>query len=466
MIRFIQMIKHKTILKGQLTVEEIKQAEICLIKYVQSQRYEAEILRLHAGKPVANSSSIRSLDPYLDDDGLLRVGGRLSESKYGCNHPCIIPPKHILAKAIIQDAHFKAHLGVEWTLSIVREKYWIIKARVMIKGIIGSCVMCKRLYAQPNVQKMADLPDVRLQLDKPVFTNVGIDFCGPFIVRIKRSDVKRYACIFTCLVFRAIHIEKVDCMDTASFINAVRRFVSRRGTPENIYSDNGANLVAGEKEMRQAIKELSADVIQSYAVKHEIKWTFIPPYAPHMGGVWERMVGILKRVLKGILPSNITLTDEVLETALIEVENIVNSRPLTKLSCNIIDPTPLTPNHLLLLRQGPTLPPGKFVDADKFRKRWRHVQHIANQFWYSFKRLYIPELQNRSKWFNSVRNLQKGDLVLISDENTPRNLWPLAIVDEIVQGRDGLVRSVRLHTRTTQLVRPVTKIVLLEGNII
>lgn len=300
---------------------------------------------------------------------------------------------------------------------------------------------------------------------KALFTNTGVDFCGPFMVKVKRSQVKRYACIFTCLVSRAVHIEKVDTLDTESFINAFRRFVSRRGNPENVYSDNGSNLVAGEKELRTAIRELSVTQIQAYAVKHNINWTFIPPYAPHMGGVWERMVGIVKRVMKGVLSPNVRLTDEILETVFCEIESIINGRPLTKLSDNVNDPKPLTPNHLLLLRQGPTLPPGKFDKNDLYRSRWRHIQHLANNFWHKWIKLYLPELQKRIKWTDENRNLEVGDLVIIADENTPRNLWPLALVEAVNQGRDGLVRSVTLRTKSTRLVRPVTKIVLLEGKI-
>ena len=124
--------------------------------------------------------------------------------------------------------------------------------------------------------------------------------------------------------------------------------------------------------------------------------------------------------------------------------------------------TPLTPNHLLLLRSGPSLPPGKFDQLDRYRRRWKHVQHLADQFWRKWLRLYLPELQRRSKWFQVTNDLAVGE-VLIVDEMTPRNLWPLARVIAVTTGRDGLVRSVRVKTRTTELVRPITNIVLLES---
>ena len=130
----------------------------------------------------------------------------------------------------------------------------------------------------------------------------------------------------------------------------------------------------------------------------------------------------------------------------------------------ITDCKPLTPNDLLLLRSNIAVPPGKFDKSDMYHRRWRHVQHLANQFWSKWLKLYLPELQKRSKWTNVNINLAVGDLVLLVDEKTPRNLWPLARVTEVKQGKDGLVRTVKVKTKTSELLRPITKIVLLEGS--
>jgi hypothetical protein len=159
----------------------------------------------------------------------------------------------------------------------------------------------------------------------------------------------------------------------------------------------------------------------------------------------------------------VRLTDEILSTFLCEVENIINSRPLTKMNSDIHDPTPITPNDLLLLRGKSVAPPGKFVESDRYRKRWRHVQFLCDQFWRKWVKLYLPELQRRCKWTNAVENLKTGDLVLIMDESIPRNLWPLALVTEAVRGRDGLVRSAKVKTRSSHFVRPISKLVCLES---
>jgi hypothetical protein len=175
------------------------------------------------------------------------------------------------------------------------------------------------------------------------------------------------------------------------------------------------------------------------------------------------MIRTVRKVMTGLLDFTCNLSDEMLSTVFCEVEAIVNGRPLTKVSDDINDLAPLTPNHLLLLRECPSLPPGMFHQSDVYKKRWRCVQFIAEQFWRRWLHEYVPELQRRQKWFHKCRNFQIGDLVMIVGENTPRGIWPLAIVVDVIPGRDGLVRSVKLKTKSTQLIRPVTKIVLLEG---
>ncbi|XP_014679031.1 PREDICTED: uncharacterized protein LOC106818875 [Priapulus caudatus] len=462
-IRLADVCKHKTVKLGSLVVGHIQHAERYLIKSALERCYPQEIKRLSEGREIKKSSSLKHLCPYLDDNSLLRVGGRLSESKLTVRNPVIIPGNHAVAKAIATEYHNTAHLGVELTLGLVRQKFWIVRARPLIKRIIRSYITCRKLFAKPRCQIMADLPQERVDSDKPPFTYVGIDVFGTFLVKVNRSEVKRYGCMFTCLVSRAVHIEMLYSLETESFINGFRRFISRRGHPDKVYSDNGTNFVGANAELKRALNELSRNEIEAYALRRNIDWHFNPPAASHMGGVWERMIGCARRVMEGFLVGPVKLTDDILETLFAEVESIINGRPLTKLSDDPRDPTPLTPNHLLLLRAGSTIPPGKFDKSDVFRRRWRHVQHLADQFWIKWVRMYLPELQKRIKWTERKTNTTVGDLVLLLEEHTPRNLWPLGIVVEAFEGRDGNVRSVRMRTKSTELVRPITKIVLLES---
>jgi len=318
------------------------------------------------------------------------------------------------------------------------------------------------MYAAPSVQRMADLPPERVTADSALFLNTGCDCFGPFLCKVGRAEVKRYGLVCTCLAVRAIHIEMLDSLSTDSFLNGFRRFVARRGDPQKVFCDNGTNFVGAQSEVDKCKSELDFKKIQAYGVGSGIEWNFNPPHASHMGGVWERMIRSIRRVLTAVSKGS-RLTDDILMTLFAEVESIINGRPLTKVSDDVTDMTPLTPNHLLLLRSGPAPVPGIFSDADQYRKRWRYVQHLANQFWSRWIKEYLPGLQKRVKWQEEKENLKVGDLVLLVEENMPRRVWPLGLVVQVKKGRDGLVRSVKVRTKSTELVRPITKVVSLEA---
>jgi len=258
-----------------------------------------------------------------------------------------------------------------------------------------------------------------------------------------------------CLVIRAVHIEVVISMDTESFINALRRFIARRGRLEEIRSDNGGNFVKGERELREAVQQWNQGQIHEYLLQHNIQPTCCVPSR-------RRTV---RKVTKALLNKQ-TLDDEGLNTLMCEVESIVNGRPITKVSDDPKDLNALTPNHLLLLRTGTTMPPGVFSKEDNYsRRRWRQVQHLSNVFWSRWTREYLSSLQQRQKWNKPQRNLAVNDIVLLLDENTPRSVWPLGRVLEVYSNqRDELVRSAKVKTRSTELVRPIDKIVLLESS--
>lgn len=183
-----------------------------------------------------------------------------------------------------------------------------------------------------------------------------------------------------------------------------------------------------------------------------------------MGGVWERQIRSVRSILLSLAGQQI-LDDERLSTLFCIVESIINGRPLTKLSDDPRDMSPLTPNDLLLLRSGPSLPPGHFVKQDALRQRWRQVQYLADVFWTRWLKEYLPCLQQRQRWLSPSRNFEPGDFVLILYENTPRNQWPLGVISEVHKGSDGLVRSVKVNTRSGTYIRPIHKLCLLEANV-
>ena len=464
-LRLKGKLSGKGLVCGPLSVQEIELAESIVIKHVQGHAFAEEIKQLSRDKVVGKSSRIKDLLPMLDDAGLLRVGGRIGRAAFDEDrkHPVLIPHESPIAKQIARDIHNVAHLGVEWSLSFMRAKYWVTRGRNLLKSAKRDCFLCKKMYDSPSSQRMADLPPERLVPNRPPFSFVGTDCFGPILVKSGRSQLKRYGCIFSCFTTRAIHIEMLRSMDTDSMINALRRFMSRRGDPKKIWSDNGSNYVGCFNELTRNLKHINQGKLRSFCTRKSVEWVFNPPGAPHMGGVFERMVKTVKRVLGAVL-NNTRLTDEILSTVLCEVESVVNSRPITKVSDDVCDPMALTPNHFLILNCGPPHLPGEFQGVDIYRRRWRHVQHLLDIFWKRWIKNYLPLLQKTTKWHNAKENLKVNDLVLITDDATPRGLWPMGVITNVKESDDGLVRSVCVRTKATEFWRPVTKLVLLEGS--
>ncbi|XP_059918445.1 uncharacterized protein LOC132465721 isoform X2 [Gadus macrocephalus] len=288
-------------------------------------------------------------------------------------------------------------------LSTLRRQYWIPHANAAARKIISECVICLKQRQRPGEQKMSDLPVDRVTADAPPFTHVGLDYFGPIEVKKGRSLVKRYGALFTCLTCRAVHLEVAHSLNTDSCINAIRRFICRRGQVKEIRTDNGTNFVS-------------------------------------------------------------TNHDEALQTVFCEAEAILNDRPITTSSGDPNDIEALTPNHLLQLKGKPILPPGLFKKDDLYaRRRWRQVQYIADLFWKRWTTEYLPQLQERQKWNKVHRNFTVGDIVLVVEESAPRGAWPIGRITDTMADPKGCVRRVRVKTQTNELEKPITKICLLVG---
>ena len=244
----------------------------------------------------------------------------------------------------------------------------------------------------------------------------------------------------------------------------MERFVNRRGYPSLIMSDNGTNFKGGERELREAIKELDQQKICQFARRKGFKWQFNPPEAPHMGGAWERLVKSVKIALK-IIMKNTLVDDFKLMTFFTEVEALVNSRPLTPISDDIEDLDALTPNHFLLGRASLNLTPCIIYDLKvQPRKRWKHVQQLSNHFWKRWTNEYLPMLTTRQKWKTTDVNnaLKVGELVMVSDQNDLRGHWPLGRIIATFPGDDGVIRVVDVKTKNGVYRRPVTKLCSLD----
>lgn len=455
----------KAALKGQsLIPEDLAKAEHAIIVYAQKQEYKTEIASLKGGsKNVPKESSLYKLDPVMDDE-ILRVGGRLSKSALPVEskHPAILSKNMHVSTLILRHIHHQlGHAGRNHMLSKLRQKHWIINANSAARKIISDCVVCRRNRGKLGEQKMADLPEERVLHEKAPFTNVGVDYFGPIDIKRGRSLIKRYGVLFTCLTSRAVHLEVAYTLDTDSCINAVRRFICRRGPVSVIRSDNGTNFVGANRELKESLTALNHGKIQKALVQDGIKWDFNTPAASHQGGIWERLIRSVKSVLTSVLKQQ-TPDDEGLQTIFSEVEAILNDRPITKVSDDPNDLEALTPNHILLLKGKPIMPPGLFDKQDLYiRKRWKQIQYMAELFWKRWISEYLPMMQERQKWMQPRRNLTPGDIVLVADATASRGSWMMGKVLDVRQDSKGLVPFVRLQTKTSILERPVTKLCLL-----
>ena len=452
--------------KGLLT-EEKRKAEAAILQYEQEKHFKRLIADLRKDKVLDKDScsvAIAKLNPILEN-GLIRVGGRidLAPVSYDQKHPIILPYKSHATYLIIACHHEKVgHSGVGHTISSLRQRFWIVKIDVAVRSVIRSCLFCKRRAATPCSQLMTDLPLARLQVNQPAFSHVGVDYFGPFLIKQGRSEVKRYGCLFTCLSTRAVHLEVANEMSTDCFINCLCRFIGRRGHPLHIYSDNGTNFAGAEKVLRMSLEKWNKQMIEEYLRQREIAWSFNPPAASARGGAWERLIRSVRRILSTLWSPKIPLTDEMLCTFLVEVESIINSRPLVPLSIDARNNEPLTPNHLLLLRSSPNQCPGVFEENSSYaRKKWMYVQHLANVFWKRWIDEFLPMLNKRQKWLTKEENLKRDNIVLLVDERVSRAKWLLGRVVDVYPDKNNLIRTVLVKTKSGLAKRPVNKLCLI-----
>lgn len=445
---FISRKRNGTV-KTPITVEDRHNGEMTIVKMLQTKAFTPEIDSL--SNQMAVSTSLHKLDPFLDENAILRVGGRLGRSTllYGVKHPIILPRHGHITNLIIKYFHERVqHQGRGLTINEIRSSgYWIIGCTKAVSSFIHKCVICRRLRGKLQTQKMADLPEDRVE-PSPPFTYTGIDCFGPFMVKEGRKEHKRYGLLFTCMASRAIHIETLDDMTSDAFINGLRCFIALRGPVRSIRCDQGSNFVGADHELRVAMKEIKDQNIRKFLADNHCDFVMNSPSSSHMGGVWERQIRTIRSILRTMLNQHSSRLDSsTLRTFLYETMAIVNCRPLSVQNLNDpAGPIPLTPNHLLTMKSKVVVPPpGDFVEADVYaRKRWRKVQYLANEFWTRWKKEFLLLQQLRHKWNKPQRNISVGDIVIIKDEDLVRGHFKLAKVVETISDKDNLVRRVRL----------------------
>ncbi|XP_049879668.1 uncharacterized protein LOC126376385 [Pectinophora gossypiella] len=449
-------------LTSEVDREMLSRAERLLIRYSQSQSFHDDLEHLKNKKQLEKKSRILTLSPFVDEHGLLRVGGRISAAPgvpHETKHPLILDGRSHLAQLIVRAYHVKfAHANQETLVNEIKQIYWITRLRPTIKHVVSKCMLCRIKRAQPQPPRMGDLPEARMAHHQRPFSFCGVDLFGPMEVTVCRRREKRYGVLFTCMTVRAVHIEIVTKLTSDALIMALRRMASRRGWPVQLFSDNGTNLRGADTELKRSIKELDEDMLKREAINYGTVWNFIPPISPHWGGAWERMIRSVKESLKVVLRERAP-RDEVLSTLMAEVEQMVNSRPLSHVSVEPHSDESLTPNHFLLGSSSKLPVLGTYDDTDlHLRKQWRTSQRLADLFWQRWVKEVLPEMRPRRKWHEDQRQLQVGDLVLIVDPTSPRNVWPRGRIQKVMPGKDGRVRVVEINTKTGILQRSATRV--------
>ena len=416
---------------------------------------------------LSKRSIIGLLCPKLDEEGILRSDTRLEHAEFlnfNSKYPIILPKRHRVTELIIKEYHEKGNhtRGTNATLSDISSKFWIISAREEIRRWESMCNRCKKTHAKPATQIMAPLPIQRVNNSMKAFDSCGVDYAGPFTTKAARGKPKhkRYLCLFTCTTSRAVDLEVAYSLDTCSFLNAFWRFTQRRGTPKEIISDNGTQFVSGEKELRKLVNNLNTEEIKEKTANRNINWKFNPPYSPHHGGVFESMIKSAKRAMYSQINES-DITDEELITIITGAEAMLNSRPLTYQSANAKDITPLTPNHFLHGQQGGEFAPEHQTEQFTINKRWKYVQKIIGNVWRRWIKEWIPSIGKRNKWTKQYQNIDVGQVVLVLWPDLPRMKWPLGKIVDAIQGKDGLVRVVKVlvqgkvYTRGLNTIHPL-----------
>ncbi|XP_057380775.1 uncharacterized protein LOC130703305 [Daphnia carinata] len=317
-----------------LTAQELRDAWILIQRVDQEHHFFIELSHLRRHKPVPVTSKFGKLTPFIDVRGLLRVGGTLQHASLPeeSKHPAILSNSSQLAKMIILELHCNlGHASTERTIHALRSQYHVLKTRDSTHRLINRCFACQVRKGKPEPPLMAPLPATRLKSYLPPFNYTGVDFFGPMTTILLRRSMKRYGVLFTCLDCRAVHIEIASSLDVDSFLVSFARFVDRRGLPKVCYSGNGTNLISGEQELQTLLSRWEPEVLINKMAARDFEWRFSPPAASHFGRTWENLIKSAKTALRAILHER-TVTEEVLTTAMTEVEALLNARPLTYVS--------------------------------------------------------------------------------------------------------------------------------------
>ena len=433
-----------------------------------------------------NSNTIQQLGVSQDELGILRCKGRLGNADlpYDTKFPILLPPEDYFTTLVILDCHRKLfHSGVSHTLSQVRHAYWIPQGRATVKRALKTCGPCKRHDTGPyTMPPMAPLPEFRLRRSNP-FTYTGLDYLGPLYVRGETADatVKVWLCLFACLSTRAVTLEVILDMSAAQFLLCLRRFISQKGKPLRIISDNAPQFKLVNRVINESWNSVTADeTVISYVAKEKIEWQYIPEFSPWMGGHYERLVGMVKKCLRKSL-GKVTLTLSQLQTVVKEVEAVLNTRPLTYVDDDVNNFVSLTPAHLNGMSASTGVPEmdkpeqdinyGQLSSRDALLSRWKSGQEHLNHFWRLWEQDYLLSLREAHRLklkearITSHLSPAVNTVVIIRDNAKvhARGSWKLGRIIELMNSADDCQRSAKvLLASGKHITRPLSMLYPLE----
>ena len=483
-VKFVNNLKNTARTKSNsgsgteiLTALELTDAEELWIKAVQASSFDEEIKFLRDDRQTKTvPPTYVSQFGLILENGIVKCKGRMNNAELlgSARIPILLPAKHDFVSLVIKKVHASVkHCGLRDTLTTIRERFWILKGREAVKRVIKKCVICLRINGMPyKSQPTPDLPSERVS-DDPPFTHVGLDFAGPLNIVNEHANgsSKVYVCLFTCASTRAIHLELCRSLDVQEFLLAFRRFTSRRGLPATITSDNAKTFKSSSKEIRRITR--SNEVLR-YLVNQRISWNFIVERAPWWGGFWERLVRSVKTPLKKVL-GRATLNFEQLRTLIVEIESVINARPITY----VYDDTnsisyPLTPSDLVYGRRVTLTPNSAHHEIisthQSLTRRARHHKNLLQQVTKQWRKEYLTGLREQSNARNkgnAVQEISVGDIVLLKNDSTNRIHWKISKVEELIPGADGKVRAAIVKVgngdkRPTYLRRVIQHLIPIE----
>ena len=471
---------YRTGVKGTPTVDELQSTENAWLRHEQQRYYPQVFSYLLSPEPRRNlhiPPIVRQLNLFLGEDGLIHTKGRFTR-----NSSLILLPKHsYLTKLIILNCHHRmCHVGVGGTIVSLRDRFWVPSARSETRRYLSKCVQCKRVSGRHySLPLPPELPHFRFDTFIRPFSNVGVDFTGHLIVKNRSGEhIKVYICLFTCLTTRAINLEIVEDMTTSSFLQAFRRHCSLFSTPRLLLSDNAQTFKCADQDLEILLSHFDSLPVKNALAQRRIRFLYIPARSPHWGGVYQRLIGLVKPSLKKVLGrSLITLAE--LYTLIKEIQAVLNDHPLTSLNSELDDLEPLTPSHLLFGFNVTSLPhppldsdayDPTFGDSDKITRAQHQRTSLYNHFINRFQREYMSTLREMHSNQNNKRiepqsTIKRGDIVLVADTDMSKHRWPLGVVDKLIQGNDNYCRAAVVRTASGHTTRSIVKLYPLELNV-